>query len=166
MPRSGLLLAGHIVCSRRSSTACKEIAMATTTLSRPRNRIGDRAAVRWPAEWQRTNVGPTERLVSLIGGGTLFLYGLSRRSTGGLWLSAAGAALAYRGATGHCQCYEALGVSTAGHAPQTAIPSGQGMKLEESVTVLRPSEDLSKFWRKFENLPRVMEHLVCGEEQD
>ena len=106
------------------------------------------------------NVGPMERLASLAGGGLLAAYGLSRGSTSGIVLALAGGALAYRGFTGHCMTYEALGVSTAYHRPGTSIPSGQGIKLEESITVQKSAEELFSFWRKLENLPSVMRHLV------
>jgi len=59
------------------------------------------------------NVGEYERWASVIGGGTLALYGLARRSLGGLALAGLGGSLIYRGATGHCSCYETLGISTA-----------------------------------------------------
>src|SRR4051794_23372689 len=60
------------------------------------------------------NVGLAERWASLIGGGALALYGLSRRSPGGIALALIGAGLAYRGASGHCSVYQALGLDTAG----------------------------------------------------
>jgi uncharacterized membrane protein len=50
----------------------------------------------------------------MIAGGALALYGLSRRSLGGGLLASIGAGLAYRGVTGHCPAYEALGIDTAG----------------------------------------------------
>jgi uncharacterized membrane protein len=106
------------------------------------------------------NVGPAERTASLVGGGILAAYGLSRGSLTGLALAVAGGALAYRGFTGHCTTYEMLGVSTAYRRPGTSIPSGQGIKIEESVTIQRPASELFAFWRKLDNLPRVMRHLV------
>jgi uncharacterized membrane protein len=33
------------------------------------------------------------------------------------------------------------------------------VKVETSVTINRPAEELFAFWRNFQNLPRVMEHL-------
>jgi len=54
------------------------------------------------------NVGETERVVSVIAGGALALWGLARRSPLGIALAAAGAALAYRGATGWCPVYAQL----------------------------------------------------------
>jgi len=65
---------------------------------------------------QPINVGNTERWVSLLTGGALAGYGLTRMSLGGLALAALGGALVYRGATGHCPGYQALGISTAAEA--------------------------------------------------
>ncbi|MBA3356332.1 MAG: DUF2892 domain-containing protein [Pyrinomonadaceae bacterium] len=59
------------------------------------------------------NVGSPERWAFAIGGGALAVYGLSRRSPGGLLLSVLGTGMFYRGATGHCNVFQALGVSTA-----------------------------------------------------
>lgn len=98
------------------------------------------------------NVGEIERWASLLGGGALLIYGLTRRSWGGLSLAAAGGGLLYRGAMGHCPVYQALGVDTAGEAKQ-------GIHVEKAVTINRPMEELYRFWRDFENLPRFMHHL-------
>jgi uncharacterized membrane protein len=110
---------------------------------------------------RQINVGTTERWISLLGGGALAAYGLSRGTTTGLLLGAAGAALAYRGYTGHCHSYQLLGLSTAEHDNEASIPAGQGIKIEESITIDRSPEELFQFWRKLENLPRVMRHLVA-----
>lgn len=113
---------------------------------------------------QRVNVGTGERVASLVGGGLMALVGLSRGSTGGLLLAAAGGALAYRGYTGHCDVYQALGVSTSEHSKRTSIASGQGVQFEESVVINKPADELYLFWRNLENLPRVMRHLVSVQE--
>ena len=63
------------------------------------------------------NVGQVERLVSAIGGGALALIGLSRRSLPGLGLALAGGALLFRGLSGQCYLYRAMGMST---APQSS----------------------------------------------
>ena len=107
-----------------------------------------------------TNVGDAERLFSLLGGGMLLAYGLSRGSTAGLGLGLIGAGFAYRGWSGHCHAYQALGMSTAGQNDRTSIPSGQGIKFEEKVTIARPADELFRFWRKLDNLPGIMRHLV------
>jgi uncharacterized membrane protein len=35
----------------------------------------------------------------------------------------------------------------------------EGIKIEKSVVIRRSPEELYRFWRNFENLPRVMSHL-------
>jgi len=89
------------------------------------------------------NVGDTERWMSLLGGGALALLGLSHRSLPGLGLAALGGSLLYRGATGHCSMYQAMGVNTAEpRGPATAVSAGHGFKVEESVLVNRPAAEL------------------------
>lgn len=117
------------------------------------------------------NIGEIERWVSLVGGTALAVYGLSRRSPAGIALAFAGAGLLYRGATGHCDTYGALGVSTAGveageHNPDATIGHGEGIKAEATVTINRPVDDVFRFWRNFENLPRFMKHLESVRVQD
>ena len=115
---------------------------------------------------QKINVGEAERWASLAGGAALGVYGLTRGQLGGLALAVAGGALMYRGLSGQCPLYCALGVSTAdAHGPATSIPAGHGVKVEESITIMRPAHELYRFWRNFENLPRIMRHLEsvsCG----
>jgi uncharacterized membrane protein len=112
------------------------------------------------------NVGSTERVLSLLAGGVLAAYGLSRGKTSGLLLAGAGAALAYRGATGHCDVYQALRLSSADSTDQGTVPARHAIHVEESVTILRPREELFAFWRRFENLPRIMPHLISVKELD
>jgi len=57
-----------------------------------------------------TNVGENERWLSMFGAGVLVTCGLMR---GSLSFMALGAGLAYRGYTGKCHVYEALGYNTA-----------------------------------------------------
>lgn len=66
------------------------------------------------------NVGSTERLLSAGAGALLAVYGISRMSLIGLALAAIGGSLVYRGATGHCAMYEALGRNTASGGSQGA----------------------------------------------
>jgi uncharacterized membrane protein len=40
-----------------------------------------------------------------------------------------------------------------------SVGRGQGVKVEESVTINRPVLEVYRFWRNFENLPRFMDHL-------
>jgi uncharacterized membrane protein len=106
------------------------------------------------------NVGDTERWISLLSGGIMGLYGLSRGTLGGLGLALLGGGLIYRGATGHCACYQSLGINpTRTRGQRTSIPANHGVKVEESITILRPPEQLFRFWRDLANLPRFMHHL-------
>jgi uncharacterized membrane protein len=40
-----------------------------------------------------------------------------------------------------------------------SVRDGKGVKMEITMTINRPAEELFAFWRNFENLPRVMEHI-------
>jgi uncharacterized membrane protein len=135
--------------------------MAESTTITPANRVRVHFEQRPERRADRANVGDIERWASLLGGGALAAFGLARGSLGGLVLAGLGGALVYRGATGHCPMYGALGVSTAErHGPATVIPAGRGFRVERSVTIDRPPEELFRFWRNFENLPRIMARLA------
>ena len=107
------------------------------------------------------NVGQTERWVSGLAGGALALYGLTRRTWGGAVLALVGGTLIYRGSSGHCYMYDAIGVNTAEETnnPLVSVPAGHGIKVEKSITINRSPEELYRFWRNFENLPSFMNHL-------
>lgn len=137
--------------------------MATTSIP-----TGDRHA---PSERHddggresRVNVGRVERWISLLGGGALVAYGMSRKSWPRVALVAAGGGLISRGATRHCPVYGALGVDTA-HADWShgnvvaAIMPAHSVEVRRAVTVARPRDELFRFWRDFSNLPRFMQHL-------
>lgn len=100
----------------------------------------------------QVNVGDFERMLSVLGGGALALYGL-RRSLGPLTLLLGGGVLLYRGLTGHCPAYEAMGVDTASQDLE------RGMTLEATITVNKPVAAVYHFWRQVENYPRFMRHL-------
>lgn len=101
-----------------------------------------------------TNIGEYERMISLFGGPSLALLGLSRRSLGGLALAAAGGFMLYRGLRGQCSVYRALGVSTAASQEQAGP-----LQVEQSIQINRPAAEIYQFWRNFENLPQFMKHL-------
>jgi uncharacterized membrane protein len=108
-----------------------------------------------------TNVSNPERWLSVVAGGAVAAYGLTRRSIRGTLLAGLGGAMAWRGATGHCAVYEKLGISTADEPPQdqVSVPYGRGFRVEKAITIDAKPEQLYAFWRNFENLPRFMEHL-------
>jgi len=113
---------------------------------------------------RRVNVGAVERRVSLALGGMLALYAL-RRSLGHLLLLGLGGYLVYRGTTGNCQVYQALGLST---SSDEEVPSAQratarraphSLRIEKSVTVNKLPAEVYGYWRKLDNLPQFMDHL-------
>ena len=107
----------------------------------------------------RSNVSDVERLVSLGVGAGLLGYGLTGRHLNVLSVLAGGFCL-YRAATGNCPGYQALGVSTAGGTgPVTAVRAGAGVKVEASVTVNAPVEQVYRNWRILPQLPQFMSHL-------
>ena len=109
----------------------------------------------------RVNVADPDRWISVIAGTALAAYGLRRRSVAALSAAGLGAALLWRGTTGHCPAYQALGVSTSpeGEGDNVSVPYGRGKRIERSVTINATPEQLYTFWRNFENLPRFMENL-------
>jgi len=114
------------------------------------------------------NVGDGERWASAIGGTLLALYGISGRGViNNLVLPAVGAALVYRGLSGHCHLYGAMGMNTAEkHGERTAVEAGRGVKVETSVVINRSPQDLYRFWRNLSQLPQFMTHLEEVRELD
>jgi uncharacterized membrane protein len=116
-----------------------------------------------------TNVGSTERWLSMLAGGALAAYGLARRrAPSGGAAALAGAVLLYRGATGHCPAYHALGINRAkgtgrladqGSDTRQRLGGVGGVHVEASVTIRRPIAEVYRFWRDLENLPKFMQHL-------
>ncbi|HEY0141739.1 MAG TPA: SRPBCC family protein [Thermoanaerobaculia bacterium] len=114
------------------------------------------------------NVSDPERWISVIFGSALAAYGLKKRNLSGLILGGIGGALLFRGATGHCDVYGALGISTAGdeEGRQVSVPYGKGVRVEKSVTINAAPEAVYAFWRNFANLPRFMHNLEAVEVHD
>jgi uncharacterized membrane protein len=96
---------------------------------------------------RRPSRGATaEKWLSLIGGGALLSYGLTRRDWPGAALASAGGYFVYRGAT------------------VRAAP--QAVRVERAITINRPVQEVFSFWRRLENLPRFMSHLQAVERRD
>lgn len=119
-----------------------------------------------------TNISPTERFVSGAAGGALIALGTKRGDALGVILSILGGGLALRGATGHCQVYDAMDINTA-NASQPAKSNTDSSKkkpftkglltgkihVKKSVTINKSPAEIYQFWRNFENLPQFMAHL-------
>lgn len=109
--------------------------------------------------WRQTNVGSSERLVSLAAGAILVLNGLGRRDLLGLLIAGVGGAMVHRGSTGYCHMYKALGYDTAHQQATPELFEREGTHIAESYLINRSREELYGQWRNFENLPRIMTHL-------
>lgn len=111
------------------------------------------------------NVGTTERIISGIAGAALLGFGLRRRGgiAGRAVLLPMAGGLLIRAVTGRCPVNRALGRNSARpkeyNGPASSVHQGEGLKVERSVTIDRSPEELYRFWRDVENLPRFMAHL-------
>lgn len=104
------------------------------------------------------NVGPTERLVSTLGGVVLTALALrDLRSPSGISLLLGGGLLLFRGITGYCAVNNLLG-------RDTANVNTNAMEVDRSVRVNKPRTEVYAYWRKLANLPRFMHHIDSVEE--
>jgi uncharacterized membrane protein len=99
---------------------------------------------------EASKVSDTERWGTLISGGALVLLGLRQGSLRGALTAVAGGGLVYRGLTAQDSIQDTV---------QNALNMNQTIKVEKSVTINKSPEELYRFWRNFENLPRFMKHL-------
>lgn len=79
----------------------------------------------------------------LLSGAALAAFGLRRGAGSGLAMAAVGAGLLADGL----------------RKSRGYVGPGRGLKFEESITILRDRKDLYAFWRRLEQLPKIMRHL-------
>jgi len=123
------------------------------------------------------NVGDAERWVSIAAGSLLAAYGLARRDAVGGAAVMGGAALLFRGGSGYCALYEAMDVD---HARQRGtgrvadrqsdtrrrLGGANGIHVEQTVTINKPVNEVYRFWRDLENLPKFMVNLETVAERE
>jgi len=115
------------------------------------------------------NITQTERIISAIGGGLLAAAGLQRRGAAGAAMAVLGGDLLRRAITGHSHAYEALGIRTAPKgqgAETTSVPYELGIRVDRSITIDKPREEVYRFWRNLENLPKFMKHVEHVQQLD
>jgi uncharacterized membrane protein len=108
------------------------------------------------------NISGFERWSSLAAGLVILSYGLKRRPAALVSLAAVAAPLVFRGLTGHCFVYSSLGVATAEpdrSDTRKALGGERGVRVRESIRIERPVDEVYRFWRQLENLPRFMSNL-------
>lgn len=117
----------------------------------------------------RQNIGDVQRMVSAVLGGGLLITGLPKRSWTGAGLSAIGAALLHRGLSGYCAWFDAMGFRTNEGGRSTnllgrrKVETARAVKIRRMIEINRPPNELYRFWRSFDNLPRVMSHVESVE---
>jgi uncharacterized membrane protein len=85
--------------------------------------------------------GPEGRALLAAGGVLLGVLGLKRSGVGGVLMASAGAALLYSGMRG----------------PGTRHP---GVSVKTAATIRRSRADVYALWRRIDELPRYMHHLI------
>src|SRR5947209_6403976 len=88
-----------------------------------------------------------EHWTALLGGGVLALCGLRRGGLSGLGLALLGGSLAYKGSSGR------IGTGDNSRASQ------QGITVRETLAINSSPQELYRYWRNFDNLPRFMRYL-------
>ncbi|MDB4931972.1 MAG: cyclase [Myxococcaceae bacterium] len=117
----------------------------------------------------RRNVGQQERVLSTSAGVALAIFGLKRGGLLGTLGALTGAGLLYRGLSGQCPVYTALGRSTASRrevgmsrmerGASASVALDRGLRVDERVMIQRPVHEVYAFFRDLHNLPRVMSHV-------
>lgn len=106
-------------------------------------------------EWQQQNWSPAMRLLTSAGGSLLTLYGMTRRGVSKPILSTAGLVIAARGLTNQDpRSLLGLGIS------ENAI------RVNKTININAPIDEVYRFWHNFENFPRFMDHVKEISTQD
>ena len=99
------------------------------------------------------NVGQNERVASILAGSAMLVYAFLRPSRWSPFLGLSGGYLLFRGGSGRCYIYKALGIQNVDES------ENQEIYVERAVTINRPRTEVFAFWRNLENLPRFMVYL-------
>ena len=108
------------------------------------------------------NVSWPERLLSATAGVALIGHGVrhfTKHPVKSFLQSMVGGFLLYRGASGSCPAYAAMGKTR--NVKRTAA-----INVRTTLVVNKPRHEVYRFWRKLENLPSFMNHLASVREVD
>lgn len=97
------------------------------------------------------NVSKPERVISFLVG-SYILYDALAKKKKNLPEAVLAGYLLYRGASGYCNLYGAIGKTKPDNR-------SRNVNIQVSLKVNKPRKEVYEFWRKFENLPLFMEHL-------
>lgn len=99
-----------------------------------------------------------ERVAAALGGASLMILGMQKKSLPGLGLAAFGGFLLYRGITGQ------RGRRRSGR--NVSVPYESGIRVDRTIVIGKSPEEVYQYWRNLENLPRFMRHLQSVQEVD
>ncbi len=108
------------------------------------------------------NVSWPERLLSATTGVALIGHGMrhfTKHPVKSFLQGIVGGFLLYRGASGNCLAYSALGKTR-------NVRRTPAINVRTSLVVNKPRHEVYRFWRKLENLPTFMHHLASVREVD
>lgn len=97
------------------------------------------------------NVSNTERAISCLAGSALLYDSISRKKQGIPEAVLAGYLL-FRGVTGHCGLYAAIGKTKPDNR-------SRNVNIQVTLEVDRPRLEVYALWRNLDNLPLFMEHI-------
>lgn len=95
-----------------------------------------------------------ERWAFIAAGAAMLAYGLTRRTRGAAVLAAAGMPLVYQGMTSRSSIFAGRGDT------REELGGERGIHVKESVRLERTVDEVYRFWRRLDNLPHFMSHLV------
>lgn len=116
---------------------------------------------------QMMNLGDAKRLVSLLGGVYLAIYGLSR-SLGSLLMASAGLGLLYYAVTGQWplngqggdhQSHQGGRSANNTHPINALRSAGDATTTTKNMVVKAPLNEVYQAWANFENFPHFMQHI-------
>lgn len=118
----------------------------------------------------RENIGEVQRVLSVIAGMAFLASGLSRRNWSGALLATVGGGLLYRAISGYCPAFGAMGIDMSGsnrsgwssntnRLGRRKVHTDRATKIQRAIEINRPPNDMYRFWRSLDNLPRIMNHL-------
>lgn len=105
----------------------------------------------------KINVSKTERVLVTVAGLYLLYKALSSKKTSSS-KTLMGASLLFRGASGYCPMYDAV--------DQVGNTKGSNINIRTVISINKPVNEVYDFWRKLENLPKFMSHLLSINEID
>jgi uncharacterized membrane protein len=97
-----------------------------------------------------------ETWVALGAGALLLVAGGARRPKELGWYALVSSPLLYRGVTGRWP----LAMTPNGSDTRSALGGNRGIHVRESIRLERPLAEVYRYWRRLENLPAFMSHLV------